>query len=60
MFQIGKLKGKYPGPEHEEWGVSKGSGKKEERTQLFVQNVGTSFLHHGNKGFWNYLPSLCW
>lgn len=56
MFQIGKLKGKYPGPEHEERGENKGSGKKEERMQLFVQNVGTSFLYHEDKGFWNYLP----
>lgn len=56
MFQIVKLKGKYPWPEHEEWSVNKGNGKKGERTQLFVQNVGASCLYHGDKGFWNYLP----
>lgn len=56
MFQIGKIKGKHPGPEHEERGENKGSGKKGERMQVFVQNVGISFLYHGDKGFWNYLP----
>lgn len=44
MVLFGKLKGKYPGPEHKS-GVGMGSsGKKGQIVRPFVQNTCTSFL----------------
>lgn len=57
MFQMGKLKGECPGPEHEERGGD-GQQWKEQTNRPFVQNIGTSFLYYKDNCFGGHLTKV--